>query len=130
MSFGENLRKARKAAGMTQIELARKTGITERSVYNYEKNSRAPKIDIVERFAQALDVPSEMLLNHFDPAEKASAFDRSIAEKLLVQLKMLFDGDLSEEEKELFFKKVALTYFERKKSGKHFLKEQEEEQYE
>ena len=54
MSFGENLKKARKDAEMTQSELAQRVGITERSVYNYEKNSRAPKVDIVEKFAQAL----------------------------------------------------------------------------
>ena len=54
MSFGENLKKARIAAGLTQTELAKRTGVTERSIYNYEKNSRAPKIDVAERFAQAL----------------------------------------------------------------------------
>ena len=57
MSFGENLKKARKDAEMTQSELAQRVGITERSVYNSEKNSRAPKVDIVEKFAQALGVP-------------------------------------------------------------------------
>ena len=46
MSFGENLKKARIAAGLTQTELAKRTGVTERSIYNYEKNSRAPKIDV------------------------------------------------------------------------------------
>ena len=40
MSFGENLKKARLAAGLTQTELAKRTGVTERSIYNYEKNSR------------------------------------------------------------------------------------------
>ena len=48
MSFGENLKKARIAAGLTQTELAKRTGVTERSIYNYEKNSRAPKIDVAE----------------------------------------------------------------------------------
>ena len=38
MSFGENLKRARTSIGMTQAELARRTGITERSIYNYEKN--------------------------------------------------------------------------------------------
>ena len=62
MSFGENLKRARTSIGMTQAELARRTGITERSIYNYEKNSRAPKIDVVERFAQALGVQPESLM--------------------------------------------------------------------
>ena len=62
MSFGENLKKARIAAGLTQTELAKRTGVTERSIYNYEKNSRAPKIDVAERFAQALGVAAESLL--------------------------------------------------------------------
>ena len=74
MSFGENLKKARKDAEMTQSELAQRVGITERSVYNYEKNSRAPKVDIVDKFAQALGVPSEILMER-KRAGKASVTD-------------------------------------------------------
>ena len=37
MSFGENLKRARTSIGMTQAELARRTGITERSIYNYAR---------------------------------------------------------------------------------------------
>ena len=88
MSFGENLKKARLAAGLTQTELAKRTGVTERSIYNYEKNSRAPKIDVAERFAQVLGVA-----------------------KALAQAQAVFESGLPRRSKELFFEQIALAYF-------------------
>lgn len=104
MSFGENLKKARLAAGLTQTELAKRTGVTERSIYNYEKNSRAPKIDVAERFAQVLGVPAESLL------ELEAAPQDSVA-KALAQAQAVFESDLPRRSKELFFEQIALAYF-------------------
>lgn len=115
MSFGENLKRARKLVGITQTELAHQAGVTERSVYNYEKNSRAPKIDIVEKFAQALGVTSEMLMAS-DSITSWQATQNSI-EKLLLQLQFIFNSDLEEEKKERFFEQITKVYFERQKSG-------------
>lgn len=114
MSFGENLKRARKLVGITQTELAHQAGVTERSVYNYEKNSRAPKIDIVEKFAQALGVTSEMLMAS-DSITSWQATQNSI-EKLLLQLQFIFNSDLEEEKKERFFEQITKVYFERQKS--------------
>ena len=103
MSFGENLKKARLAAGLTQTELAKRTGVTERSIYNYEKNSRAPKIDVAERFAQVLGVPAESLLETAAPQDSVA--------KALAQAQAVFESGLPRRSKELFFEQIALAYF-------------------
>lgn len=113
MSFGENLRRARKNAGITQTELAHSVGITERSLYNYEQNSRAPKIDIVKKFADVLGVNSEMLLAG-DSGELWQTTQQS-RNKLLLQIQFIFDSDLDLIQKEQFFEEITQAYFHRKK---------------
>lgn len=110
LSFGENLKTARVAAGMTQAELARRTGITERSIYNYEKNSRAPKIDVVDRFAQALGVQPETLMEGMG-CSLSAASPQTKMDRTLRQVKEVFDSDLSVRSKEIFFEEIALAYF-------------------
>ena len=117
MSFGENLKKARKDAEMTQSELAQRVGITERSVYNYEKNSRAPKVDIVEKFAQALGVPCEILMRGLAGESTSGQWNEKELEKLLLQIQLMFDSGLDERRKERFFQEVAMAYFDFKNKG-------------
>lgn len=53
---------ARRAAGLTQEELAEKVGITVSAVANYENGRRRPRADILKRIAQALNVSMENLI--------------------------------------------------------------------
>ena len=115
LSFGENLRRARKNAGITQTELAHSVGITERSLYNYEQNSRAPKIDVVKKFADVLGVNPEMLLAG-DSAELWQT-TRQSRSKLLLQIQFIFDSDLDLLQKEQFFEEITQAYFHRKKEN-------------
>ena len=109
VSFGENLKRARKAAGITQSELARQTGITERSIHNYEKNSRAPKIDIVERLCRALEVPTELLMQSGDDAAGETQLR---VQQLQNMVQVLFESDmLDAKTKEQFFRQVTMLYF-------------------
>ena len=43
MTFGEKVRAARKERGLSQKELAARTGIAVRTIINYESGSRMPK---------------------------------------------------------------------------------------
>lgn len=63
MSFGERLRKARKAAGLTQSDLAEKIGRTAQNVNQYELGLRSPKIETAQTFANALGVSVSELLD-------------------------------------------------------------------
>lgn len=49
--------------GMTQRELAKKTGVTESSITRYIQNKRTPRAFVVARMATALHTTSDYLLS-------------------------------------------------------------------
>lgn len=53
---GEAIKKARTSAGLTQAELAEKLGVTPQAVSQYERNIKSPKIETIQKFADALGV--------------------------------------------------------------------------
>lgn len=61
MSIGEHIRKYRKAAGLTQVELAQKLGLRQYVITNYERGIRKPPTDTLPRIAKALGVGLEEL---------------------------------------------------------------------
>ena len=56
MSLGDELRKARMAAGLTQEELAFKADISRNYVSLLELNQKSPTVDVWLRICDALDV--------------------------------------------------------------------------
>ena len=70
MTIGEALRKARKAKGLTQSELAARLGVTQPFIGNYERGLRKPKLETLKRIASALDIAVYSLLDE----EKQCAF--------------------------------------------------------
>lgn len=79
--FGERLKAARLAAGMSQERLGVEAGIEEESasarMNRYEKGKRAPAVEIVERVARVLDVPvSYFYAQDDDEASLLLAFHR------------------------------------------------------
>ena len=59
MSFGERLRSARKDAGLTQRELAKRIGMESSSICNWEKGRSIPYVDTIGSICGVL---------HVDPA--------------------------------------------------------------
>lgn len=57
MTVGENIRKLRKERGLTQKQLGEMCGIKEANIRKYELDKANPKIETIERIAQALEVP-------------------------------------------------------------------------
>lgn len=57
MTTGQRIKAARKAAGMTQKELGDKLGLSFQSIAQWENDLRNPKMETLERIADALDVP-------------------------------------------------------------------------
>ena len=54
--FGERLKKARKAAGFSQVELAKITGLSKSAICNYESGKRTnPSIPVAKALASALN---------------------------------------------------------------------------
>ena len=62
MNFGENLRAARMAKGMTQAVLAEKVGISSAAIAQYELGTKSPSVVTAERIASALGLKIEKLL--------------------------------------------------------------------
>lgn len=62
MTTGERIKAARKAAGLTQAELAKKLGIPYQSIGQWENNIRNPKYETIQKISKALDVDSLWLM--------------------------------------------------------------------
>lgn len=67
VTLGENIRRERKAAGLTQRALAQKAGITELTLTKLELGQeRNPKLRTVRRIARALDVGYDRIIPPHD----------------------------------------------------------------
>lgn len=63
MTTGQRIKKARKQANMTQSELAMKLDIPFQSISQWERDVRNPKLETLQRIADALLVPLSSLLD-------------------------------------------------------------------
>lgn len=61
-SIGENIRDARKAAHMTQVELAQRTKLSRSYIGDIEKDRYNPSVATLQSIADATHVPVEQLL--------------------------------------------------------------------
>lgn len=98
MTTGERIQAARKRAGLTQKELGARLGLSAASIAQWENNLRKPKLETLQRIADALNV---FFYDLFDPDDK-SAFEEglktglfsitSIAEKLGVPVALVCEA--------------------------------------
>ena len=72
LSFGRKLAEARKAAGLTQGELADKADVHISHVQRIEAGTSQPTVDVVRRLAEALRVSIDMLVFSKPSAEAES----------------------------------------------------------
>lgn len=63
MTTGERIKEARKKAGMTQAELAERLGTPYQTVSQWERDTRRPKIETLQRIAAALGVDVNLLIS-------------------------------------------------------------------
>ncbi len=87
--FGDRIRDARKAAGLTQRQLADSLGVSNTSISNWEKGLSRPDADMIQKLCTYLSVQP----NYFYGAENASGTDprRSVSDE---DIKFaLFGGD-------------------------------------
>ena len=63
LSIGERLRTTRERVGMTQQQLADRSGFHVVSVSNWENGVKSPKLNTLERLADALGVNVSELMN-------------------------------------------------------------------
>lgn len=72
MDFGARIRQLRLEIGMSQVEFAKKLGLSKQILSLYEAGKRSPKIAQVKEFAEILKVSVDYLLG--DSAEEAAFY--------------------------------------------------------
>lgn len=78
MTVGEKIRAARKEKGLSQKDLAEKTGLSIATIQGYEQGKYKPKIENVQKIANALEVPVGRLI----PFDKNCLPDESKKQKV------------------------------------------------
>ena len=75
-TIGDRIKEERESAGLTQLELANKIGITPQAVSQYERGIKNPKITTIYRFADAIGVSPSKLFDgvKIEEVEKPERF--------------------------------------------------------
>ena len=130
MTFGEKLKHARLVLNLSQSEVAKLTGISERSIYTYEQNGIMPRSGNIRKLADALNVSVSYLLDE-EETDTQKNVDQDIfianaknqygcqgareATAILSRASALFaGGELDDEAKDLFFQSLMEVYLESK----------------
>ena len=125
MLFGDKIKKLRNLANISQQELATRTGLSLRSIQNYESNQRYPKdVAILNKLCFTLNTTIEELMNQEDHSvqESASKYYHGKMDvlKLVEELGDLFaSGQLSDKDKDKVFRAIAEMYWKAKDSNIH-----------
>lgn len=62
MDLGKNIQKARKAAGVTQIQLAERLGVYQKDISRWEKNDSTPNALTFAKICKELNASADELL--------------------------------------------------------------------
>ncbi len=133
-TFAEKVKTARSELEMTQSELGEATGVSLRTILDYEKGKKVPRQSTLLKLAKALKVSSRFLSDEScdDPLadiEKdgyiTEARDRYGArgvrdlDRLLAENAAVFaGGELSQDQKDQFFQAVMTAYVTSKEAAK------------
>jgi transcriptional regulator with XRE-family HTH domain len=85
-TLGERLARIRKERGLTQKDIADRTGLTQVLVSDYERDRIRLTAEMAVRFVEAIGVSTEELLQ---PKKKASPPDDQPSPKLLRRMKQI-----------------------------------------
>ena len=85
-TFGERLARLRKERGWTQVELAERVGIIQSLISDYERDRLRMNPDMVVRFASALEVTTDELLQ---PNPRKHALRRKPSLRVLRRLEKI-----------------------------------------
>ena len=62
MNIGENLKAARKAAGISQVELAERLEVYQKDISRWENGERTPSLECFARICKVLNVSADTIL--------------------------------------------------------------------
>ncbi len=114
MEFSERLKKLRKDAGLTQVDVAEKLGISQPAYASWERGIKKPTQENLVKLSKILYVSVDYLLGNTENKQTSDVFEDI---ELLFRLN---SKGLTDEEKAVF-KKVLIEFMEERK--KQFGKE-------
>lgn len=109
MEFSERLKKLRKDTGLTQVDVARKLGISQQAYASWERGVKKPTQDNLIKLSKILYVSVDYLLGNTESKQTSD---------VLEDIELLFrmnSKDLTKEEKEIFKRELIEFIEERKK---------------
>jgi putative transcriptional regulator len=107
MEFSERLKDLRRQAGLTQVDVAEKLGISQPAYASWERGVKKPTQENLVKIAQILNVSVDYLVAYSE--EKSDELDNI---ELLFRMN---SKGLTDEEKEIFRKELIEFMEERKK---------------
>ena len=126
MTFSDKIKRAREVVKLTQLELAKEVGVSQRTIASYESGGARARRSTTEKLARALKVSVKYLsddncTNPLEDIEKDEYIDQARAlygaqgvrdmDELLRDNTALFaGGELSQEQKDAFFQAVMTAY--------------------
>lgn len=98
MTIFERLKAARKKAGLTQVEVSERMGISKHSYTQWELGYRNPTIKTLKKIASALDIPFESLILDDDEksAEMSNTPEIFVPGGTVTQREAQFEQDMNE----------------------------------
>lgn len=127
MLFGDRLKELREKAGLTQSELGKLIGSSDRVVGYYEANDRFPrKAKTLQKISEVFKVSVDYLLGNEGaflqkPIQQFGYTGGRQAQEVLNDVQILFtSGQLPEDDQEEFFRLITDMYFEAKKNNKKY----------
>ena len=108
MEFSERLKKLRKKARLTQVDIARKLGISQQAYASWERGIKKPTQENLVKIAQILNVSVDYLVGNSE--ERTDELDNI---ELLFRMN---SKGLTDEEKKVFKKELIDFMEERKKA--------------
>ena len=127
MTFGEKVKELRTRKGLSQEDLASKTGVTVRTVRNWETGGKYPRSrDLYAKLADALGVSEEYLRGEQElfltrAAEEYGTCGQRQAQAFLDSTRAMFaGGDLSPEDIDMIGKHFMEMFWEAKENARKY----------
>lgn len=134
MTFSDKVKRSREVVGMTQSELAAKTGVSQRTIASYESGGAIARRSTMEKLARALKVSVKYLMeeNCTDPLDEiekdgyveqarelyGASGVRDMDTLLRDNAALFAGGELSQDQKDAFFEAVMKAYLTCKEAAK------------
>ena len=80
MDIGHKIKELRMSKSLTQKELGQRMGISQQQIAQYENGKLKPKIETLQKIADALEVPRNLIFENLNTPEKSELVKSELIE--------------------------------------------------